>query len=256
LDKVLAKNPQDPGVDPSSVQKDVVYSIAHRKRDLGYDLTLDVSGIRITTLNIRVGPSQHIQPPIPAITIDIGVHGKISANIEGFTLVSVSVNHELVTLETGLDLDSTGSIVLRSWMTSDPLNIDIDWEAALLAGVLTGGLIALGLEGLTDYIQSEVNNKIVNGFRDIVGNAILSATKIMAMLLRADFTLKSIRMDNEATVIDYIAPAEPDPKPNPHYIGVIGRSVTQIGQNVWQLTPPSLGDTWAADKLSKTDHIV
>ena len=29
LDKVLKKNPQDPGVDISNIQKDVVYSIAH-----------------------------------------------------------------------------------------------------------------------------------------------------------------------------------------------------------------------------------
>jgi phospholipase C len=76
------------------------------------------------------------------------------------------------------------------------------------------------------------------------------------MLLGADLTLQSLGIENNAIVIDYVAPLEPDPQPNPHYIGVIGRSVTQLGPQIWRLTPPSLGDTWAADNLSKIDHIV
>ena len=60
----------------------------------------------------------------------------------------------------------------------------------------------------------------------------------------------------DALVIDYVAPVEPDPKPNPDYIGVIGRSVIQLGPDRWRLTPRSLGDTWATDNLSKIDHIV
>ena len=189
LDKVLAKNPQDSGRRHINIQKDVAYSIAHHKQDLDYDLTLDVGAIRVTILRVRVGPSQHIQPSIPAITVDVAVQGEISVDLEGFTLVSLSLNNEFLTLEAGVDLDSTGSILLRSWITDDPINIDVRWEAALLAGILTLGLISLGIEGLTAYIQSEVNDKIVNGFSDIVESAILSAPKIMAMLLGADFTL-------------------------------------------------------------------
>lgn len=256
LDKVLARNPQDPGVDTSSVLKDVVYTVAHRKRDIGFDLTIDVSGIRITRINIRVGPSQHIQPSTPAIIVEVGVQGKIGADLEGFTLATLTVKNNSVTLEAGLDLDSRGSIVLRSWITDDPINIDIAWEAALLLGIINNDLLTLGADGAELYIHREVNDKIINGFNDIVGNAIMSAPQIMAMLLGDDFTLKSVQMANQTIVMDYIAPVEPDPRPNPHYIGVIGRPAIQIGQNVWQLIPPTLGDTWAADKLSKIDHIV
>ena len=71
-------------------------------------------------------------------------------------------------------------------------------------------------------MQGEVNDKIVAGFRSIVEEAVLSAPKIMAMLLGADFTIRSLRMDSGAIVIDYVAPVEPDPKPNPAFIGVIG----------------------------------
>ena len=257
LDKVLKKNPQDPGVDISNIQKDVVYSIAHHKQDLDNDLTLDVHAISVTILRVRVGPSQHIQPSIPAITVDVAVHGGIGVEIEGFTLVSLSLKNEFLTLEAGADLDGAGSIVLRPWITDDPINIDVRWEAAVVAGILTSGIITLGIEGLTKYIQHEVNDKIVSGFQDIVYNAILSAPQIMAMLLGADFTLKSLRIENNAIVIDYLAPVEPDPKPKLGYIGVIGRSATRLDPNTWRLTPPSLGDTWAANNLSKNiNHIV
>ena len=40
------------------------------------------------------------------------------------------------------------------------------------------------------------------------------------------------------------------------YRGVVGRSVTQLGPDVWRIQPPQLGNTWAADNLAKVDHIV
>ena len=121
-DEVLAKNPQDPGVDISNIQKNIVYSIAHHRQDLGHDLTLDVGAIRLTILRVRIGPSQHLHPSIPAITVDVAVHGEIGVDLEGFTLVSLSLKNEFLTLEVGVDVDSTGSIVLRSWITDDPID--------------------------------------------------------------------------------------------------------------------------------------
>jgi phospholipase C len=81
----------------------------------------------------------------------------------------------------------------------------------------------------------------------------------MSALLGASVTLNSIRMDNDTNeiVIDYVAPVEPDPKPNPFYTGIIGRSVTRVGPSSWRIVPTSLGDTWAADNLRRNiDHIV
>jgi phospholipase C len=259
LDDVLKKNPQDPSVDLKNIdiQKNVEYSIAHRKQDLDYDLTLDVGAISVTMLRVRLGASQHIQPSIPAITVDIAVNGEIDVDLEDFTLASLTLNNNLLTLEVGLGLDSTGSITLQSWLTPDPINIDLQWEAAVLAGVLDATTLLLqGADFVTAYIQHEVNDKIVSGFSDIVESAILNAPKIMAMLLGAAFTLQSLQIANDAIVIDYVAPVEPEPKPNPEYIGVIGRLAMQAGPNAWQFSPPSLGDTWAADNLSKIEHIV
>ena len=78
----------------------------------------------------------------------------------------------------------------------------------------------------------------------------------MGMLLGADLTLTSVRIENEVLVIDYVAPTEPDPKPNPAFTGVIGRSVSQLGAQGWDIFPRHMGDTWTAENLAKIDHIV
>ena len=256
LDKVLARATQDSGVDIHDIQRGVVYNVANRNADLSYGLSMDVGSVRVTAIDISIGPSQHISPVVPALRVTVAVTGNITLQLEGFDLVSVSVNDNLLALEVGLALDSTGSVTLQSWMRDDPLDISINWEDAVLAGLLTGALGLLGVAGLEHYVQGEVNDKIVQGFRSIVEEAILSAPKIMAMLLGADFTIRSLRMDGGALVIDYVAPTEPDPKPNAALIGVIGRSAIELGPNLWQLEPRSLGNTWAADNLAKIDHIV
>ncbi len=256
LEKVLAKYPQDSGVDTNAIQKGVVYTIANRSEDAGYDLTLNVGGVRVTGIDITIGPSQHLSPVVPALTVTVAVSGEITLDLAGFSLVSVSVSDGSLALEAGLALDNSGVITLQSWIKDDPLDIDIDWTGAIIAGVLTGALGLLGLEGLTGYVQSEVNDKIVDGFRSLIEDAMLSAPKIMAMLLGADFTITALGVDSTQIAIDYYAPVEPDPKPNPAFMGIIGRNVIELGPDVWQVTPRSLGDTWAADNLAKIDHIV
>jgi len=250
---VLKKNPQDPGVSISDIQKDVAYSIAHKKDDLSYGLSLDVGAVNVTIIRMTVGPSEHIQPIVPAITIDLAIHGEVALDFEGFSLASLSLKDGWLTLEVGIELDSTGSIALRSWITDDPIEMDIRWEEGLELGFWTHQLT---LAGLRSYLQSDVNDKIIDGFRTIVENAILSAPKILAMILGADFTLKSVRIENAALVIDYLAPVEPDPKPTPSFRGIIGRAVTPLGPDLWDVFPPTLGNTWAADNLAKIDHIV
>jgi phospholipase C len=247
LKDVLKTNPQDPGVDISDIKKDVVYNVAHKKEHLAWGLTLDVGAIRVTIIKVTVGPSQHLQPAIPAITIDIAVDGEVSVDFEDFSLASLSLKYGWLTIEVGIELDSTGSIALRSWITDDPIKTDIRWE-----WIVTGLTPAI----FSAYVQSEVNDKIINGFRTIVENAILSAPKILAMILGGDFTLKSLRIENQNIVFDYLAPVEPDPKPTPSFKGIIGRAVTQVGPDIWEVFPPTLGNTWAADNLAKIDHIV
>ena len=253
LDDVLKKNPQDPGVSISDIQKDVVYSIAHKKDDLGHGLTLDVGAVNVTIIRMTLGPSKHIHPVVPAITVEIGVHGEVAVDFEGFSLVSVRLRDGWLALEVGLELDNTGSITLRSWITDDPFEVDIRWEAAIAAGIVFGPLTPAIVSAI---VENEVNDKIIEGFRTIVENAILSAPKILAMILGGCFTLKSLRIENQNIVFDYLAPVEPDPKPTPSFKGIIGRAVTQLGPDLWDVFPPTLGNTWAADNLAKINHIV
>ena len=262
LDSRIKKVPQDPGVDRVNVdiEPNVAYNLASFKASFKYDLSLDVSSLKVDAIKIRIGASQHIQPQVPAVAVELDVEGELDVNLDGFNLASVSVNNNRLTLEVGATLDPFGNVATVSWVNDDPINLDINWAAALAANKLTLGLLSLGEEGLGEYITEHVaNDFIIDTFRSTVEDAIFQTPYIMSQLLGAAVTLNSVRMDNDTNeiVIDYVAPVEPDPKPNPFYTGVIGRSVTRLGPGSWKISPPSLGDTWAANNLTnKIDHIV
>jgi phospholipase C len=251
LDGLLKKVAQDPGVDIGDIRKGVVYSVANRKSDFSYGLSLSVGGMKLTGLAINLGPSVHLQPSMPALRVDVAVEGHILLYIGDFPLASIGLTDNRLSFEIGLGLDAGGSIVLESWIDEDPIDIDISWADAVALG-----LVSIGLEELTGSISDYANDKIVNGFVSLIEQVVLGAPKIMALLLGGDYTLQSIGIERDTLAIDYLAPVEPDPKPSIDYMGIIGRSVTQLGPDIWQVVPSSLGDTWAADNLGKIDHVV
>jgi phospholipase C len=266
LDSRIKKVRQDPGVDRENVdvEPNIPYNVGTTNTSLGEALdlgvTIDVSSLKADAIKIRIGVSQHIQPRVPAVAVELDVEGQLDLNLDGFNLGSVSVNNNRIALEVGATLDPSGNVATVSWLNDDPINLNINWEAALLANVLTLGLINLGQEGLAEYVTEHLGNDfIIDTFRSTVEDAIFQTPYIMSALLGDTVTLNSIRMDNDTNeiVIDYVAPVEPDPKPNPFYTGVVGRSVTRLGPGSWKISPPSLGDTWAANNLiKKIDHIV
>ena len=75
-------------------------------------------------------------------------------------------------------------------------------------------------------------------------------------VLGAHLTYRPIRLEGGDIIFDHVAPLEPDPAPRPGYAGAIGRSMTVLGPGKTVFQPPTLGNTWAADNLSKVDHIV
>src|SRR5262249_41434230 len=91
---------------------------------------------------------------------------------------------------------------------------------------------------------------------DFLASVMYRVPAVIAMITGDDFTYQSIGVVGDDIVFDYIAPLEPDPKPSPNYLGIIGRSAIQVGADAWQITPRSLGDTWSALNLNKIDHIV
>ena len=265
LDQVIKLGrPQDPGIDPDNVdiEPNIAYNIVNKSATLAEALDLgvsvDVSSLKVDAIKIRIGASQHIQPQVPAVAVEIDVQGELDLNLNGFKLGSASANNNRIAVEVGARLDASGNVATVSWVNDDPVNLDVNWEAAVLAGVLTDGLSALGVDGLKQYAHEEYIDPAIARFQSIISDAIFQTPFIMSELLGAAVTLNSIRMDNDtnAIVIDYVAPVEPDPKPNPFYTGIIGRSVIRLGPGSWQISPPSLGDTWTANNLiNKIDHI-
>jgi hypothetical protein len=45
-------------------------------------------------------------------------------------------------------LDASGAVATVSLVNDDPFNVDLSWEAAPLAGILTSRLLNLGSDGL------------------------------------------------------------------------------------------------------------
>jgi phospholipase C len=256
--------PQDPGIDTDNVdiEPNIAYNFVNKSATLGEALdlgvSLDVSSLKVDAIKLRIGASQHIQPQVPAVAVELDVEGELDLNLNGFNLGNASLNNHRIAVEVGAKLDASGSVATVSWVNDDPFDLNVNWEAAVLAGVLTDGLSTLGVVGFEQYVHEEVLDPMIHRFQSIISDAILQTPFIMSALLGAAVTLNSIRMDNDTNeiVIDYLPPAEPDPKPNPFYTGVIGRSVTRLGPGAWKISPPSLGDTWAANNLiNKIDHI-
>lgn len=262
---LFGKIQQDSSIDTDhpEIQPHVEYNLANRNQQTYLGLNEDASGIKVTAIQITIGPSQYIQPPIPAITVEVDLDGEVDVNADYFTLFNVAVDKNRAILELGIKLDTAGNITPVTFINV-PVVLKENWEAAVLAGVigLAGGPIGVvlgetGLAAVTEGVETFVVAPMVDGFTSTLETTVAQASRIMPMLLGANFDLTAIRLDGDGFVIDYVAPVEPDPKPNPFYTGIIGRSVTQAGPGKWQVVPKSLGDTWAAPNLkSKIGHIV
>jgi phospholipase C len=253
----LKQAAQDPGVDLSGIKANVAYVLGKLKADLGYEVSVSLDGVKIDTYTISVGASRHIQPSIPALRIDVAVEGELSLNMGGVPIATLSVNGNQLTFEAGVRLNSDGTFSVDSWLNDDPLNLDLSWEAVLAAGVLSASeLFTLGAEGLTDYLQGQLNDPIVQRIHEFLGGIGGRVPEIMEAILGDHFTYQSMSMDGDDIVFDYIAPLEPEPKPSPNYLPIIGRSAMQLGPRAWRIMPPTLGDTWSATNLEKVDHIV
>lgn len=256
LDSVLRRVPQDEGVDISEIKPNVAYSLANRSRDLPYEMHVSLYGVKVDTINIAVGASQKIQPPIPAVKLALLVEGNATVKLGGFPFANVSVKNNRIALEAGVRRNADGSFSAETWIDDDVLDIDVHWAAAVAAGVVSLGLLTLGEIGAAEVIEHEFNDRIIQGFRDVVASVMSGVLRVLAVIQGGDFTYQSMHVDGDDIVFEYVAPVEPEPKPSQNYLGIIGRSAIQIGPDAWQIMPRSLGDTWSAQNLNKIDHIV
>ncbi|WP_280155547.1 alkaline phosphatase family protein [Piscinibacter sp. XHJ-5] len=255
LDGVIDSVAQDPGVD-KDIRAGVAYTLARESRDLGHGFELSLSGVKVGTIDLAVGASQKIQPAVPALKVGLQVDGEATVQFHGFPLATVKVRGGHIDLEAGMAFEPGVGFVARTWMNDDLVDVDLHWAAALAAGVLTGGLILLGAEGAAEAIESGINSMLPRMLQRVVTQAVGRTPQILAMMLGDDFTYRALRLEGNDIVFEHDAPLEHEPRPDPDYTPIIGRSATQLGPGAWRITPPTLGDTWAAGNLAKIDHVV
>lgn len=256
FDSVLKRVAQDDGVSTTDIKANVAYNLANRSRDLGYELHVSLYGVKVDAINIAIGASQQIQPSIPALKIELLVEGEATVKLGGFPFANISAKDGRIALEAGLRRNADGSFSAATWIADGPLALSLSWDAALEAGVISLRLLSLGPDGVTDYIANEFNDRVAQRFQETLEGVMSQVPRILAMIQGGDFTYRSMDLDGDDIVFEYIAPVEPEPKPFHDYLGVIGRSAVQMGPEFWEVTPPSLGDTWSAQNLGHIDHIV
>jgi len=255
--KVFKPELQDPGVDISEFQANVPYVLYSRSRNFPYETHVSLNGVKVKKINIVIGASVHIQPSIPAMKLEVLVEGNATVKLGGFPIATVSVNNNKIALEVGMRLNADGTFSAETWINDSPINIDVSWEAAVAAGVISLGLLTLGAEGLAKVIESHVNDTLIQFFRDFLKAEVPAAVTVgLAIIQGGHFTYQSMRIDGNDIILDYIAPLEPDPKPSQNYTGVIGRSPVGRAGDHFLFVPPTLGNTWTAQNLNKIDHIV
>jgi phospholipase C len=242
--------------DPKDVAPEVVYTIARHTRDLDYEMHVSLDDLRITAIDISIGQSEQIQPAVPALKVQVGVSGGATIKLGGFPIATANIRDNSISLEAGIRLNADGSFTPVHWVQDDRLDVDVSWEAAVAAGVVSLGVLSLGAAGAAEYIEHEFNEAIARRFGAVLDSALGRAPRIFELLMGGELNYTGLRLDGDDLVFDYYAPPEQNRRPNPNYVGIQGRSATQLGPNDWEIRPRTMGDTWATGNLSKVDHIV
>ena len=258
LDPLIAANPQDPGVDTQhpDIRAQVPYTVADSAEDIGYGLRAIVNSVKLRSLNITLGPSQHLVPPGPAVRVQATTVGQVLVRLGGFTLATATLRDNRIDTEIGLRIGPDGAVVANLWLPGSVLDINIHWTAAVAAGVLSFGLLTLGLVGLTEVLEQAINLRLRNTVHDALDKVMQQLPRLLAVYVGTDVTYRAIRQDGNDMLFEYVAPLEPDLQPTPGYTGLAGRSVVDMGLGKWKVVPPRSANTWAADNLAKIDHIV
>jgi phospholipase C len=241
----------------SSVEANTVYTVASADGNFSI-VKIFLHDMKVSTIKIELGPSEKIEPAIPALKLEVQIEGHASADVGDLTVATMKLRHNPVKMEAGLRLNADGSFSPETWIEDDLLDIEISNTAlaALAAVPFIGLAAALTASEVADALENKFNELIPNALRSVMTSAMRKVPEVLAFVLGDDFTYRSLRFEEGDIVFDYVAPLEPEPKPSPGYSGIIGRSATEVGPDIWQVTPPSLGDTWKADNLAKIEHIV
>jgi phospholipase C len=258
LDARISSVPQDEGV-TTDIAAGVAYNLYQRNMFFGPGNAFHVSNLgdlKVSEIKVSIGPSAGIQPSIPALMLDVGVQGQATIRVGGAPLATVGIRDNRVRLEVGVYLDEHGSLRARTWIDDAPIDLDVHWTTDVETALVSFGILTAVANEFVEGLEVVLNEAVQQHFRDVVEDAMNKAPQVLAVLMGDDFTYRDVQMHGDDLEFSYVAPLEPDPKPSAGYVGIIGRSAMQTGPTVWEMTPPTLGDTWSAQNLAKIDHIV
>ncbi len=255
LEKTLEKEEQDAGVDPKDFNANTTYTIASKDADLKAGLKMNVSSLKVGTIDVAIGPGVRLGSAVPAIKLKVTVSGALKITFKGLTLATAKVRGGKFDMEIGIKLGPDGVPRVVCEVPSKPFDISISAavKVALLATLGIAGLI--GGMTIAEYVEHEVNEAVSSGARHMFDDPTI-APRILMTIFGAHLNYKPIRIVGNDILFEHVAPLEPDPKPTPGYAGAIGRSIIGVSPKSVSFVPPVLGDTWRADNLNKIDHIV
>lgn len=256
IDKALKKTEQDPDIeDPLDVRANVKYALHRRAEDLGYKTRLDVSTLKVESIGVSVGPSQRIAGAIPAVRLKLKTSGKVKVKLGPLTVADAAMNDGKFEMEIGIRVAAGGTPETVLWVPEKPFDIDVHWGVVLTAGAIAGPLLAFGVVAFGEYLEGKINEAAVETIKDKFADPVL-ACRVLMTVFGAHLTYRSIGFEGQDIVFRHVAPLEPDPRPREGYAGVIGRAYDELGPMATRFRPPTLGDTWKADNLSKIAHVV
>lgn len=231
------------------------HTIASRSEVLAAGLKLDVSTLKLGTIDVTIGPGLKLGAAVPSVRLSVVVSGAAKLKFKGGTLASARVRDGRLNLEVGIKLAADGTPQIVTSIPDSPFDIDINdaVKAALL--LVLGPAALIGGLSVTEYVESEINGKMVTGARRLLADPTI-APRVLMMIFGAHLTHLPPRIEGDAFVFEHIAPLEPEARPTPGYQGAVGRSFTPLSSGGASFSPPTLDDTWASTNLDKIEHVV
>jgi phospholipase C len=242
--------------EPKDLEAGKPVTLYSRSEDLDHGLRLDVSSIRLESLDLDVGPGRGLGADTPVLRLVISAAGKVKVKFGPLTLADAALRDGKAVLEIGLKIEPDGTPRIAAWTSDDPFDIDLN------NGVLAALIATLGLAGgitaqvITEYVEHVINDTFSEGLKELFDDPVL-APKLLMTIMGTHLTYRPVRFDGDDILFEHVAPAEPDVLPRLTYAGAIGRTPMIEGPGLVRFHPRTLGDTWKADNLiNKIQHIV
>jgi phospholipase C len=256
LDNALTRAGQAEGLDPHDIQANTLYTIYRKSASLSAGLRLDITTLKVTGIEVGIGPGVRLGSSVPAIHLAISMSGAAKITFKGATLATGRLRGGRLDAELGFKVGPGGTPQLVLAAPDSPLDVSIS-AATKVTLVATLGLLGLiGGLSVEAYAQHELDEVISDSLRKMIPDAL--APRILMTLFGAHLTYGRIAFVGADMVFEHGAPLEHEPKPNPGYRGAIGRAFEPNPRvEGARFSPPTLGDTWRAENLNRgIDHIV